>query len=284
MRPEPDLCDPGTVRAVARRFGLSPNRNLGQNFLVDRPARDRIAALAVAAGRSLIEIGPGLGALTQGLLGLGAQLVAVELDPRCVAALGLLRRRWPELTVLEGDALSIDPAAYFEDPYSVTGNLPYGITGALLTRVLRWAPAPQLCTFLLQREVAERLAASRGEWSLATLSVRLLASADLGPVVPAASFWPRPRVDSRIIRLVPAPRCDPGRYQLVLDLARPAFQQRRKQLSHGLAAALGLSRAEAAARAEARGIDPRRRPGTLDADEWLSLLPGREREEDPRLL
>lgn len=267
----PDLCSPGTARAVARRFGISPRREMGQNFLIDREARDAIVATAGAA-ETVLEIGPGIGALTQGLLEKGVRVVAVELDPRCVAALGLLRSHFPGLTVVEADILQVSPGDLGLTSPTVLGNLPYQITGALLPHILSWDPQASSCHLLVQREVARRLAAAQGDWSLATLVLRAVAEVEVEFDVAPSSFWPSPQVYSTLISVRPLPGADPLLTAALADLARPMFQARRKQLHHGLARSLGITPGEATVFLQSVDIDPVRRPGSLDLDEWRRLV------------
>ncbi|MGA9920038.1 MAG: 16S rRNA (adenine(1518)-N(6)/adenine(1519)-N(6))-dimethyltransferase RsmA [Candidatus Dormiibacterota bacterium] len=267
----PDLCSPGTARAVARRFGISPSREMGQNFLVDRDVRDAIAAAAGPVGE-VLEIGPGLGALTQGLLERGVRVVGVELDPRCVAALGLLRSRYPGLTVVEADILQVVPAQLGMRSPTVLGNLPYRITGALLPSLLGWDPPPVVCHLLVQREVARRLAAPQGDWSLSTLTLRAVAEVSIDFDVAPTSFWPSPQVHSSLITVRPLQESDPGLSSQLSTLARPMFQARRKQLHHGLALSLGINPAEAMVLLRSIEIDPVRRPGSLNLEEWRRLV------------
>lgn len=267
----PDLCAPGSARAVARRFGISPRREMGQNFLVDRAVRDAIAATAAPA-EEVLEIGPGIGALTQGLLERDVRVVAVELDPRCVAALGLLRSRYPGLRVVEADILKVVPAQLGLEPPTVLGNLPYRITGALLPWILAWVPPPVVCHLLVQREVGHRLAAPKGDWSLATLMLRAVAEVTVEFDVSPASFWPSPQVHSSLITVQPRREADPELSRELATLARPMFQARRKQLHHGLARSLGITPGEAMSLLRSIEIDPVRRPGSLDLEEWRRLV------------
>ncbi|MGA2873070.1 MAG: 16S rRNA (adenine(1518)-N(6)/adenine(1519)-N(6))-dimethyltransferase RsmA [Candidatus Dormibacteria bacterium] len=267
----PDLCSPGTARAVARRFGISPRRELGQNFLVDAAVRDAILDVAGQPAQ-VLEIGPGLGALTQGLLERGIPVVAVEIDPRCVAALGLLRRHHPGLRVVEADVLSVSPEELGLVSPTVLGNLPYQITGALLARVVGWTTASAGCHLVVQREVARRLAAPRGDWSLATLALRLAAEVTVEFDIAPSSFWPSPRVHSSLVTLRTTGGAGTELEAALIQLARPVFQARRKQLHHGLALSLGIGPAEAAQLLRGAEIDPTRRPGSLDLEEWRRLL------------
>jgi len=275
----PDLCRVETARAVARRFQVGPQHRLGQNFLVDDAVRQRIVASLGPESGQLLEIGCGLGALSQALLGKGLALTGLEFDPACVAALRLLQADHPEFRVVQMDALRADPLELgLSAPYSVIANLPYQITGAILPLLLRWHPTPVACHLVVQREVARRLAAPLGDWSLATLSVRMAADVESVFEIPPASFWPEPKVHSSFI--VVRPRVGPERLQQegILDLARPIFQQRRKQLHHGLANSLGISPGRASQLLADAGIDPARRPGTLTPREWLDLWKAVSRE------
>jgi 16S rRNA (adenine1518-N6/adenine1519-N6)-dimethyltransferase len=267
----PDLCAPGTARAVARRFGISPRRELGQNFLVDRQVRDAIADVAGDA-EEVLEIGPGLGGLTQGLLERGVRVIGLEIDPRCVAALGLLRSAYPSLTVVEADILEITPGQLGLRAPTVVGSLPYRITGALLPKLAAWDPPPSICHLLVQREVGRRLAAPQGDWSLATLALRIVAEVAVEFDVAPSSFWPSPRVYSSLITVRPRQEADPLLRSALIDLARPMFQARRKQIHHGLARALAVSSADATLLLRRAEIDPTRRPGSLDLDEWRRLV------------
>jgi 16S rRNA (adenine1518-N6/adenine1519-N6)-dimethyltransferase len=271
----PDLCREETARAVARRFRVVPQHGMGQNFLVDQAARDAIVATLDGEGPSrgqIVEIGSGLGALSQGLLAAGYSVLGIEVDPRCVAALGLLRASHPEFQVMEADVLRVAPGDLNLAPiFRVAANLPYQLTGAVLQRLTEWRPQPAACHLLVQREVARRLAADLGDWSLSTLALRLVAEVEIAFDVGPESFWPRPKVTSSLLIIRPR-RDDPGGTpSQIMALARPIFQQRRKQLHHGLAGALGIDSREASKLLMAARIDPASRPGALGTDEWVRL-------------
>ncbi len=268
----PDLSRVETARAVARRFKVSPQHSLGQNFLVDDGVRQRIvASLGVDSG-PLLEIGCGLGALSQALLAKGWPLTGLELDESCVAALRLLQAEHPDFRVIHMDALSADPVQLgFSGRYSVVANLPYQITGAILPHLLRWDPAPLACHLVVQREVARRLAAPLGDWSLATLSLRMAAEVESVFDIAPESFWPQPKVHSSLVVVRPHGGSQRNQEEGILKLARPIFQQRRKQRHHGLAKSIGVGAGRAAQLLVEAGLDPSRRPGTLSPLEWRDL-------------
>ncbi|HEX6537787.1 MAG TPA: 16S rRNA (adenine(1518)-N(6)/adenine(1519)-N(6))-dimethyltransferase RsmA [Candidatus Dormibacteraeota bacterium] len=268
-----DLTSAATVRAVARRVGLRPSRRLGQHFLVDRAVLDRIvAALSPAPDEPVLEIGCGVGTLTAALAGQATRVVAVDVDARCVAATRITQRRRANVDVLHADALTVDPeSAGLQEPWLAAGNLPYHLTGPLLSHLFELPRPPRRGVFLVQREVAARLGASDGEWSLATVALRSIADIERLADVPPGAFEPPPAVHSSIIRLHPSRGMTPAERAAVIALARPVFQQRRKTLRHGLAHALGRDAAIATAALTDSAIDPGRRPGTLALDEWRRL-------------
>jgi 16S rRNA (adenine1518-N6/adenine1519-N6)-dimethyltransferase len=270
-----DLTDPGTVTAVARRVGLRRDPRLGQHFLVDREVLDAIVdALDAGPTSEILEIGCGLGTLTGALAERAGRVLAIDVDPACVAGTEITQRAHANVTVLEQDARTVDPAELgFTAGWLATGNLPYQITGIVLTRLLESAVPPARAVFLVQREVAARLAAEAGDWSLATVAIRSLAAVERLRDVPPHSFDPAPAVHSSIVRMVPRPTVDASARASMLAIAKPLFQSRRKTLRNGLARALGGDVAAAYSVLSDAGIDPGRRPGTLRLDEW-ELLAG----------
>ena len=268
-----DLTRPETVRAVARRAGLHPSKRLGQHFLVDAGVLSTIVdALHPAPEDRVFEIGCGVGTLTAALAASGAAVMAVDVDERCVAATRITQRHRSNVEVVHADALTIDPQAHgFGAGWLAAGNLPYQLTGPLLSHVFELAQPPRRGVFLVQREVAARLSAVGGEWSLATVALRTIADVERIVDVQPAAFEPPPAVHSSVIRLVPRAEMTPAERRAVIDLAKPVFQQRRKTLRHGLANALGGDTIRANDALAAAGVQPGRRPGTLDLDEWRQL-------------
>ena len=266
----PDLCDPRTLHAVARRAGLVASRRMGQNFLVDREVLDDIvAALDPGPDDDVFEIGPGIGTLTGELSQRARRVVAVDVDELCVAATRTTQSDRANVTVVEGDALRVEPAALgMGERWLAAGNIPYSITTPLLTRLFEMEFPPQRGVFLVQREVAARLAATPGAWSLATVAVRSVAAVECLRDVAPASFDPAPAVHSSLVRLHPARVLDQPARQAALDVARLAFQMRRKTLRHGITHAAGGDERIGMAWLTEAAIDPGRRPGTLSVEEW----------------
>ena len=256
---------------------MRPKKRLGQHFLRHQSVLERIAdALGPGPGDLVVEIGPGEGTLTGVLAARGARVVAIEKDRDLVPA---LRSRFPKVAVVEGDALNLDwraaAGALPDEPLLVTGNIPYGITSPLLDQALE-PPRPRRIVFLVQKEVAERVAARPGTSAYGALSVgvQTVAAVEKLFAVPAGAFHPPPRVSSAVIRLTPlaAPALRDAQVAEFRRFVVGLFGFRRKQLLRGLRELTGwpVDRArEALARAGARATA---RPETLEPAAFLRLL------------
>ena len=231
------------LREVIARHGLSARKALGQNFLLDLNLTARIArAAGDLAGADVLEVGPGPGGLTRGLLAEGARRVlAIEKDPRCAPALAEIAEAYPgRLQVIEGDALAIDPLAHLTAPIRVVANLPYNVGTELLVRWLTppaWPPFWQSLTLMFQREVADRIVARPGGKAYGRLAIlaQWRAEAKIVLTLPPEAFMPPPKVHSAVVHLtaLPAPRypADPA---VLSRLTAAAFNQRRKMLRASL--------------------------------------------------
>lgn len=263
-----------------------PKRALGQNFLVDTGVQRRIVeALGVVPGETVLEIGPGRGALTQHLTEVADHLVLVELDDALARMHTLRYADHPGVRVVHADILDVDPAKLVEDPEAlrVVGNIPYNITTPILFHFLEGVRPADL-HLMVQKEVADRILASPGDsgYGALTVGVRSVARVERVLSVSRGAFRPRPRVDSAVIRIIPKrpSPLEPGEEVALRRLVRSVFQWRRKQLQRTLRhhPELGLSRDEADEVGEALGVDLRRRPETLSPEEFIAmsrLLEGR---------
>jgi len=267
--------DPAAVRATLRAAGLRARHSLSQNFLADPDVLDAILAEAdPPPGRHVLEIGPGLGLLTGALLEAGADVTAVELD-RGLAA--FLRERFADearLRLIEGDALDQDLVRLVEAPYDVVANLPYHITSPILHALLGEPPRPERLVLMVQREVAERIAAPPGKMSYLSVFVQYHARVRIAVLVPAGAFEPEPAVESAVIVAEPYAsddRLDPTTEEQLWRLVQAAFRERRKMLHNVLTRQLPVEPARVAAALATAGIDPDRRPQTLGVGEWLAL-------------
>ena len=232
-----NLTSPSQVKAWCFENGFHPNRTLGQNFLIDRNALDDILdAAGLDEPTSVLEIGPGLGVLTEGLLMRGHSVTAIEKDPvladRLAGALGSPQA----LSVLKGDALDFIKEGACDGFRALVSNLPYQAGTRILMELIGRVPAiPETMVVLVQTEVAERLAAAPGSKTRGLAGVWMQLDYDVTPVraVKAACFWPRPEVGSTVVRMTRHHRNDalaPAVRETLHRLTRQAFQHRRKQL------------------------------------------------------
>ncbi len=261
------------LREVIARYGIAAKKSLGQNFILDQNLVRRIArAAAPLAGHDAIEIGAGPGGLTRALLGEGARrVVAIERDPRALAALAELAAHYPgRLTVVAGDALALDPAELTAPPRVIVANLPYNIATALLLRWLDRITAYERLVLMFQREVALRLIAAPREAAYGRLSVLVQWLCEvriLFDVAPSA-FVPRPKVTSSIVLLQPrAEPLAPASKAMLERVTAAAFGQRRKMLRTSLKT-LGLAVAPLLA---AAGIAPTARAEELPVAAFCAL-------------
>lgn len=264
------------LREVIAAHELSAKKQLGQNFLLDLNLTARIARLAGdLAGHDVLEVGPGPGGLTRGLLAEGARhVVAVEKDPRCLPALAEIAAAYPgRLTVLQGDALEMDLSACLTPPWKVAANLPYNVGTELLVRWLTpavWPPAWSSLTLMFQKEVAERIVAQPGSKAYGRLALlaQWRCEAKIVMTLPPEAFTPAPKVHSAVVHLtaLPAPR-----YQadgaVLSRIVAAGFNQRRKMLRASLkGVAPGIE-----AKLEAAGIAPTARAEEIGLEAFCRL-------------
>ena len=270
--------DAAQVRATLRAAGLRARHGLSQNFLADPDVLSAILAEATpGTGDRVLEIGPGLGLLTGGLLEAGADVTAVELDSRLAA---FLRDRFEgaldagRLALVEGDALDQDLVRLVAPPYAVVANLPYHITSPILHALLGQPPRPRRLVLMVQREVAERIAAPPGKMSYLSVFVQYHARVRVAFHVPPEAFEPEPAVHSAVIVVEPYDaddRLGPDDEDQLWRLVQAAFRERRKMIHNVLSRQLPVDAGRVTAALEATGIASDRRPQTLAVGEWMAL-------------
>lgn len=272
------LLDPSSVRRLAAQLDLRPTKQLGQNFVVDANTVRRIVALSgVAEGDTVLEIGPGLGSLTLGLLEVGCEVVAVEIDHRLAEQLPrTVAERMPaasgRLRVVDADAMRVTelpgPA-----PSALVANLPYNVSVPVLLHMLETFPSWTSGLIMVQLEVADRLAAQPGSKVYGVPSAKMAWYADTTRVgtVPPKVFWPVPNVESGLVRILRHEPLPVGvARQRVFAVVDAAFAQRRKMLRQALAGLFG-SAAAAEAAITAAGQPPTARGETLDITAFAAI-------------
>jgi len=271
---DPAHLGPEAVARYLRRHGLAARKRLSQNHLVDGEALEAIIHAAEAGpGRPVLEVGPGIGILTAALLRTGARVTAVELDERLYAHLTTRFAGIDRLRLVEGDFLDQDLDDLVTGDWDLVANLPYHVTSPVLHRVLGHEPRPRRLTLMLQREVAERIAARPGAMGYLSVFVQYHAHVRVVRLVPAAAFEPAPTVDSAVLAGETRPRrLDPAAEEDLWRLVQAGFRERRKMLHNVLPRQLPQVGRDRFERALAEvGIAADRRPQTLSVDEWLAL-------------
>ena len=268
-----NLASPSQVKAWCQANGFHPNKVLGQNFLIDRNALDDILDLAeLVPGEQVLEIGPGLGALTEGLLERGCSVVAVEKDPMLADRLADALGHPAALTVIKGDALDLAKDGSLDGFGKMVSNLPYQAGTRILLELIKrldrtlageCGSIPSTIVILVQTEVAERLAAGPGSKTrgLAGVWAQLDYDVTVARAVAATCFWPRPEVGSSVVKLVRHHRNDslsPAQRELFRRLTKQAFEHRRKQMG-----SIFKGYIQSTARAE-----------ELENEDWTELVKG----------
>ena len=281
------------VRRLLNEFDIRPTKSLGQNFLTDQRALQRIVEAAELGPEDIVlEIGAGLGTLTRLLARRAGRVIAIELDQRLVEVLSQTLGDCPDVEIVQGNILQLDPGELIRNtmrpcslaslpPYKVVANLPYYITSAILRHLLTAEVRPKLMVVTVQLEVARRITAEPGDMSLLAVSVQFYGRPRIVTRIKASAFYPSPQVDSAVIRIdldrhpvvevadADSPSTSSG--HSFFEVVRAGFAQRRKQLRNALAAELGLPAGEVAQALSRAGVNPKRRAQTLSIEEWTRV-------------
>jgi 16S rRNA (adenine1518-N6/adenine1519-N6)-dimethyltransferase len=264
-----DLSDPGTLRRFLDRHGLSAKKGLGQHFLCSGKVVSEIVSRMQGVS-GILEIGPGPGVLTGPLSHVAERLVALEVDPRMGP---VLAESAPDAEVVVGDALKIDLSEILERlprPRAVVSNLPYYITGPLLTRIAEARRAFDKAVLMMQKEVAVRILAGPGNRDRGSLSVFLQAQFQIEKVcdVPAGAFLPPPKVDSSVLQFLPLAASGETKF---LSWMRKGFEQPRKTLANNIRA-MGFTSDQVESALNMAGVQAKARPADLTLEEWTKLF------------
>jgi 16S rRNA (adenine1518-N6/adenine1519-N6)-dimethyltransferase len=270
-----NLLPPLNTSALLREHGLRADKGLGQNFLNDPQALASIIQTAdIQPDDVVLEIGPGLGSLTRYLALSARKVITVELDHDLIPVLESVLASFVNIRIVEADILRVSPSALLDtDDYLVVANVPYYITSAIFRHLLETSPRPRRMVLTIQKEVAERICAQPGDMSLLALSVQIYGQPRITHTIPAAAFYPPPKVDSAVIRvdMNPEPLLSASLLDTFFHLAKAGFSQKRKTLRNSLSAGLRMTTNDAGLLLEKSGIDPMRRAETLSIGEWSVL-------------
>ena len=274
----PQIVRPEVTHAILKRFGLKAHKKLGQNFLVNpRVLAQIIQASDIHEGDCVLEIGPGIGTLTQGLADAGALVTAVELDGGLLPVLAKTLEGYENITILHGDILKLDlPALLQGRQWKVVANLPYYITTPIIMTLLEQRLSLSSIVSMVQKEVAERMVANPGgkDYGALSVAVQYYTASEIIMMVPAHSFVPAPAVESAVIKctLRDTPPVQLLNEAFFFKVVRGAFGQRRKTLLNALSGgALAMDRKKIEEGLLAAHIMPARRGETLSLEEFARL-------------
>jgi 16S rRNA (adenine1518-N6/adenine1519-N6)-dimethyltransferase len=267
----------GKTLELARLYNIKPDHSKGQNFLVEEDFFDlAVSAAQIKLADTVLEVGPGLGFLTEKLAKISHKVIAVELDKKLAELLQtkFITQKITNVEVISSDVLQIKDDFFSGLDYKIVANLPYNITSIFLRKFLTAKNPPHSLVLMLQKEVAERIVAQVPQLSLLALSVQFYATAEILAVVPASAFWPQPEVNSALIKIVlktPAelPRVDAD---LFFRLVKIGFSAKRKMLKNNLGNGLHLSPLEVEKILVAAGYNSKIRAQELSLENWLDLF------------
>lgn len=265
---------PAKIKAIFAELGISPQKRLGQNFLIDKNVLDKIVEVAELNKYDFVlEIGPGLGALTEELTERACGVVAIEADKKLAHELREKFKIVKNLKIIEEDFLKLDLSKLdLKKDYKVVANLPYSITSATIRKIMEADSKPSMAVLMVQKEVAERICAKSGNMNLLALSVQYFGTPKLLFTVSKESFWPVPKVDSAVIKITMDKKRDKKDAEKFFRIARVGFSAPRKQLQNNLSNGLHIMKEEVKSFLEKAGLDPKVRPEDLEVEDWESIV------------
>ncbi|OHA64631.1 MAG: ribosomal RNA small subunit methyltransferase A [Candidatus Wildermuthbacteria bacterium RIFCSPLOWO2_01_FULL_48_29] len=260
------------VKEILAKHGIRPSKGLGQNFLIDRGAiRKLVAASSIQSNDTILEIGPGIGTLTQELAQLAKKVISVEKDAKMIEILRETLSEFKNIEIIHGDALKSNyklPATN----YKLVSNLPYYITAPTIRKFLEASKAkPYSMTLIVQKEVAQRICAKPPKMSILAASVQVYATPKIISYIKKTAFWPKPKVDAAILQITPFPQPYSIDFPKFFTVVKAGFKQPRKQLVNNLSAGFGLSREKTEQWLCSNDIEPARRAETLSVQDWINL-------------
>ncbi len=268
------MFSPSSIQSLLQERGIAPSKGRGQNFLIDKNIlRIMVKAADIGERDTVVEVGPGLGILTQELVQKAGKVIAVEYDKKLAA---FLRERFvaePRLTLVEDDILKTPNAMFGTHPYKVVANLPYNITSAVMEKFQTEDPRPTECVIMVQKEVGERMLAKKGDMNLLALSVALYGSAKIVKKVSPGSFWPKPKVWSAMVKIEVGkhPFSSSEEEKFFWKAAKAGFSAKRKRLVSNLANAFSIKKEAVEGLFSELGLSFNARAQELGVEEWMML-------------
>lgn len=275
---------PLQAQSLLKSYRIRPRKALGQNFLVNAGARQLIVDAAdLTTSDVVLEIGPGLGALTEALAQAAERVVSIELDALLYRILQDILKGFENVVLVQGDILTIEIGSLGLEPgYIVVANIPYNITSAVVRHIMESEIPAARAVLTVQKEVAERMVANPGEMNLLALSVQVFGAASIQAHISPGSFYPVPSVDSAVVRVDMYAREDLDHQLLntLFTLARAGFAQKRKQLKNSIAHGLPIDKTGSEDLLRSCGVEPTERAQGLDVETWFRLARAYQELED----
>jgi len=268
------------IKNLLKRYRTFPSKGLGQNFLIDKRVIKKIIKGAQLQAKDIVlEIGPGIGTLTQEIAEKTKLVIAIEKDPKMVRILEeiLKMEKYRNVKIIQDDILKINLKSYNLNlkSYRVVANLPFYLTAPLIRKFLETEFPPELMVLVVQKEVAQRICARPPKMNLLAVSVQFYAKAEIISYISKKSFWPQPKVDSAIIKIIPTKRGKvirgSGKVDLFFRIVKAGFSQPRKQLANNLSKKLELSKERTKSWLLKNNIQPAQRAETLTMKDWINL-------------
>ena len=269
-----NLFSPKIVKNLLKKYGARPSRRFGQNFLIDKGSAGKIIEAAdLQSDDTVLEIGPGIGTLTQELAKRAKKIVAVEKDSEMTEVLKETLKDFGNVEIFQGDILNFkNRELKIKNSYKVVASLPFYIASPVIRHLLEAVEvSPQQMVLVVQKEVGQRICAKPPEMSILAVSVQVYAEAKIISYIPKRNFWPQPKVDAAIIKITPRERpLKPG-INRFFRVVKAGFSQPRKQLINNLSKGLEFNRAEVEEWLKKNGMQPSQRAETLSVEDWINL-------------
>jgi 16S rRNA (adenine1518-N6/adenine1519-N6)-dimethyltransferase len=260
-----------TLKTLLKKYQIRPSKKFGQNFLIDRGVLQKIISAAeLGSEDTILEIGPGLGVLTQELAKKAKRVIAVEKDQKLIPVLTEVLKNFSNIEIIRGDILKIFNSQFSISDYKIVANLPYYIATPVIRKFLESSLQPKLMVLMTQKEVAQRITARPPKMNLLAVSVQFYAEPEIVSFISKKSFWPQPKVDSAVLKITPKPRMVGEKEKtLFFKIVKAGFSQPRKQIANNLSKKLKLNKGQVILWLQKNNIRPTKRAETRS---WQKAL------------
>jgi len=266
-----------TIRYLLKKYRTHPSKRLGQNFLIDKTVlRKIIEAADLKPNDMVLEIGPGIGTLTRELAKTAIKVIAIEKDPKMIDVLKDTTKDFQNVEIIKEDILKMSPESYKlkAKSYKVVANLPFYLTAPVIRQFLETKNPPQEMNLVVQKEVAQRICAKPPDMSILAVSVQFYAKPEIISYISKKSFWPSPKVDAAILKIVPRQFCVPASRQFCeqfFRIVKAGFAHPRKQILNNLSNELKYNKGVVKSWLLKNNIQPSQRAETLTLEDWIKL-------------